>query len=63
MANRSVNIMLFGILAVSLLVSCIEYQTVQADRTINIPNKKECLELLDVFSAFKVVELENNEKV
>lgn len=62
MANRSINIMLFGILAVSLLVSCIEYQTVQADRTINIPNKKECLELLDVFSDFKVVELENNEK-
>lgn len=62
MTNRSINIMLFCILAVSLLVSCIEYQTVQADRTINIPNKKERLELLDVFSDFKVVELENNEK-
>jgi len=45
-----------------IFFSCKEYQQIQADITVTIPNNKEHLELQDVFTVFSVIELENNEK-
>lgn len=53
---------IYIILGLLSIASCKEYQSAQADRIINIPNNKKNVELQDVFTDFRVVELENNEK-